>query len=90
MPSRKETQYKVRIALKFEDRDSVKNAMEVAKAILEEHSDGCVEFEGGAICLSDNECQTSPFRAGSPHFVGFHGVMFINLLLYCGVCALPR
>jgi len=53
MPSRKETQYKVRIALKFEDRDSVKNAMEVAKAILEEHSDGCVEFEGGAICLSD-------------------------------------
>jgi len=53
MPSRKERQYRVRIVLKFEDRDSVKNAMEVAKAILEEHSDGCVEFEGGAICLSD-------------------------------------
>jgi len=53
MPSRKETQYRVQIALNFEDRDSVEKAMEIAKTVLEEHSEGCVEIEGGAICLSD-------------------------------------
>ncbi len=53
MPSQKERQYRVRIVLKFEDRDSVEKAMEIAKTVLEKHSEGCVEFEGGAICLSD-------------------------------------
>jgi len=60
MPSRKERQYKVRIALNFEDKDSVEKAMEVAKTVLEKHSEGCVEFEGGAICLS---CIDIPYRA---------------------------
>jgi len=53
MPSRKETQYKVRIVLKFKNEDDVKKALEIAKAVLKEHSNGCVEIEGGAICLSD-------------------------------------
>ena len=60
MPSRKESQYRVRIALEFEDKDSVERAMEVAKSVLEEHSQGCVDFEGGAICLS---CIDIPYRA---------------------------
>ena len=46
-------QYKVQVTLKFGDKNNVEKAMEIAQAVLIEHSDGCMKIEDGAFCLSD-------------------------------------